>query len=116
MNFNKATGILTGALCMILGVMIIHDPKMSLGFYQIKSGFNVPVGIAVIILGAFFIWTDVIKPRKENLICPTCEELFRCTESLGDKCPKCRTKLEPLEGFYKRHPELKAKKGQKDKN
>ena len=90
MNFDKATAILAGTLVMILGGKIIYNPKLYTFVYQRQfdlTGFNVPLGIAVIIFGAFFIWIDVIKPKKGNLICSKCEELFRWTESLEDKCP-----------------------------
>jgi len=57
MNFDKATAILAGTLVMILGGKIIYNPKLYTFVYQRQfdlTGFNVPLGIAVIIFGAFF--------------------------------------------------------------
>jgi hypothetical protein len=44
----------------------------------------------------------------EDHICPECERVFLKGEN-PDKsmCPDCKFVLEPLEGFYARHPELK---------
>ncbi|WP_031484447.1 hypothetical protein [Maridesulfovibrio frigidus] len=44
----------------------------------------------------------------EDHICPKCERVFLKGEN-PDKhmCPDCKVELEPLEGFYDRHPELK---------
>ncbi len=113
MSFKKASAIFTGVLVIFWGGMTIHHPKWYSFVYHREfdlTGFNIPIGIALIISGVVIIWIDVIRPRKDNLICPKCEELYRWKKSLGDKCPKCGTILEDLEGFYERHPELRYKR------
>nr|WP_321260332.1 hypothetical protein [uncultured Pseudodesulfovibrio sp.] len=42
-------------------------------------------------------------------ICPKCETAVDFRNVGNHTCPKCQTELEPLEGFYERHPELKDK-------
>ncbi len=44
----------------------------------------------------------------ENTICPDCGKVYIVGSGpTDDICTKCSVKLEPLEGFYARHPELK---------
>jgi hypothetical protein len=113
MNLDKAGAILTAAIIIILGGKIIYHPRWYAWFRQREidlTGFNVPFGIALVVMGFCILWIGVIKPRKENLICPKCEDLFRWSDTLGDKCPKCGAGLEDLRGFYERHPELRYRR------
>jgi len=41
---------------------------------------------------------------KQDYICPKCEEIVEYNETKDIKCPVCATKMEPLKGFYERHP------------
>ncbi|WP_291329997.1 hypothetical protein [Desulfovibrio sp. UCD-KL4C] len=59
---------------------------------------------------------DASKELQEATICPKCQTPFGVGLGLGlgvkkdsnhKFCPRCKVKLEPLNGFYKRHPELK---------
>ncbi|SDK48799.1 hypothetical protein SAMN05660337_0611 [Maridesulfovibrio ferrireducens] len=55
---------------------------------------------------------STIKDRGLGLytdhICPNCEQVFLKGEKPNNNlCSKCKVQIEPLEGFYKRHPELK---------
>ncbi len=61
-------------------------------------------------LGLLLVWYGTIGHRlryntKKGLkICPSCQNLWP-----NDKqnCSSCNAPLEPLEGFYERHPKLK---------
>ncbi|SMF23549.1 hypothetical protein [Desulfovibrio gilichinskyi] len=69
-------------------------------------------GLLCIIYGIFSQKTN--NELQEATICPKCQTPFGVGLGLGVKkdfqhefCPQCKVKLEPLNGFYKRHPELK---------
>jgi predicted amidophosphoribosyltransferase len=48
------------------------------------------------------------KKRSEPItVCPHCETALPLAEARDGMCPRCGTPMEPLEGFYARHPELK---------
>ncbi len=56
--------------------------------------------------------------NSQGLICPVCEKsfspgIFRTPKN--KLCPNCKIKLEPIEGFYDRHPELKEDTNEKSK-
>ncbi len=40
-------------------------------------------------------------------ICPQCETASSFAEVRNKMCPQCNIKMEPLDGFYDRHPEMK---------
>ncbi len=66
--------------------------------------------------GLFFIFLGLLykfpkKYHEEGLICPKCLTpygLGRAPKS--GKCKDCDVELEPIDGFYDRHPELRDKK------
>jgi hypothetical protein len=80
--------------------------NMYIGYGDTKT----PIGILAIIIGVLLCINAIFgKWKKPQVyICPECEEIV---ERSGDEvfCPKCGTKMEPLKGFYERHPELKGK-------
>ncbi|WP_163350129.1 hypothetical protein [Desulfovibrio sp. JC010] len=50
------------------------------------------------------------KVSSVDMICPKCETTFTAVRIPANKaCAKCGLLLEPLKGFYDRHPELKDK-------
>lgn len=53
----------------------------------------------------------ILKKHKKpaTYICQRCERTITFYNYGDGFCPKCKNKLEPLEGFYERHPELKDK-------
>ena len=70
-----------------------------------------PVGYSMMAVGCFLlIYTTFGKwQNTTTYICPKCEETVEDIEGKDIYCPKCGTKMEPLKGFYERHPELKGK-------
>lgn len=50
--------------------------------------------------------------ERENyyIICPKCLKVYQRFDVYEKKCPKCLVGVEPLKGFYERHPGLKSKK------
>ncbi|WP_281760653.1 hypothetical protein [Pseudodesulfovibrio nedwellii] len=74
--------------------------------------FHVEAGIGIAIIGVFMFIMAFRKDQRdyaEVFICPKCETALPFAEVPNEICPKCQTELEPLEGFYERHPELKDK-------
>ncbi|QJT08873.1 hypothetical protein [Oceanidesulfovibrio marinus] len=43
----------------------------------------------------------------EMMICSTCEQTIIAYKAQDGRCPHCGGELEPLDGFYERHPELR---------
>ncbi|WP_170830296.1 hypothetical protein [Maridesulfovibrio ferrireducens] len=86
-----------------------------------------PVGLAgrwtMTIIGLILIGYSLFyKPKLpnkmvelEDTICPKCETTFGIGEApKNELCPNCKDLLEPLKGFYDRHPELKNIKSDKN--
>lgn len=66
------------------------------------------VGYVLIPFGLLLLIEAVIaKDTDEASMCPHCNEA-RHWKLKGKPCPECGTTIEPLEGYYERHPELKA--------
>ncbi|NDV24971.1 hypothetical protein [Desulfovibrio sp. JC022] len=46
--------------------------------------------------------------KEEEMICPKCQKVYMAGQAPANaSCESCGITLEPLEGFYDRHPELK---------
>ncbi|SDK73738.1 hypothetical protein SAMN05660337_1044 [Maridesulfovibrio ferrireducens] len=104
--------VIAYALIIILGAWPTKIP------YYIKGHEVGPLGRWALVTFGFFILGCVFfyKPSKkrkmftkqEKSICPMCEKVFMLGQAPKDQnCPKCTYPLEPLKGFYDRHPELK---------
>ncbi|WP_291329655.1 hypothetical protein [Desulfovibrio sp. UCD-KL4C] len=70
--------------------------------------------VGLIAIGCAFFYRKPKNSKKvgyyENTICPQCGKVYIVGSGPPyDVCTKCTVKLEPLEGFYTRHPELKEK-------
>jgi len=84
------------------------------GGWSHHYGFSVPneVGILFVIFGIMLILYGLFKkcvPENEAskfIICSECSKTFYAKDIPDQKCPKCNAKLEDMEGFYERHPEL----------
>ncbi len=50
------------------------------------------------------------RDYKETFICPRCETALPYGEVAEEVCPECGAAMEPLKGFYDRHPERKEKR------
>ena len=60
--------ILMGVILIFLGIKIIIHPR----FYDFKgeyfnlTGYNVPLGLFMVVLGILFIWTELRRKRKNK--------------------------------------------------
>ena len=69
------------------------------------------VGTGFSIVGILFIFAafrGMKRDYKAMYICPKCEAVHPYAEVKDEVCPVCEAKMEPLKGFYKRHPERKG--------
>lgn len=106
---GRSNEIFLGLLFIILGFFYYRYE------WSFRTGFPVPraTGILIIFVGIFSISYGLIKKVdsskyvKELLICPKCKCIIKTLKSSVLICPDCKTVMEDLEGFHKRHPELK---------
>jgi hypothetical protein len=104
-----------GISLIAFGVMIIHTPKFKRPFYAGYfdfTGFSVPLGVVLIIVGGVCLWISVPKKGRNvspsYLICPKCQAVCQAGDVRASECSVCRVELEDLKGFYKRHPDRKS--------
>ncbi|WP_432735885.1 hypothetical protein [Maridesulfovibrio sp. FT414] len=78
------------------------------------KGFAVPGFVGWIELGVAAAFAILGFRAEQNpyeaqiTICHKCQTVYSPQETPNDsKCQNCQCPLEPLEGFYERHPELK---------
>ncbi len=60
--------IVFGLLLIYFGIEISIDPKVYSPIYDFQfdfTGYNIPLGIAMIVLGVAFIWTEVKKKLRK---------------------------------------------------
>lgn len=100
-----------GGINLLLGYKIATTPYWCDAHWPFCwdwSAYNVPLGAIVAIIGVFMFIIAFRKGqmRRPVLMCPKCEKPYSL--SLKTRiCPTCSSDLEPLDGFYERHPELK---------
>ena len=91
---------------------ITSDPTMP-GLWSVEIDlrpFQIPMSIVSLGIGGYSLWLSVSQKRQKEdgyWICPKCEKIGSRSELMRDKCPGCHHTMEPLMGFYERHPELK---------
>lgn len=100
-----------GVVNLAWGVMTILSPTACwYGYCWDQSAYNIPLGIGISLLGLAMLLLSCRKGQrdyKKVFICPHCETALPLAEARDGMCPRCGTPMEPLEGFYERHPELK---------
>jgi len=109
---NKGSFVF-GSLLIFVGSLILFNPKVKrafvLGYFDL-TGFNIPFGVLVIVVGLVCIWLSLAtKAQPKHLICPKCQNVQTSLESETLKCVTCGIELENLKGFYDRHRDLKDK-------
>lgn len=72
-----------------------------------NTGVNRTIGPLIILIGIFFIYFSFNGKKVPFSICKDCLESYDDREVIDNKCKICGDDLEPLEGFYDRHPDLK---------
>ena len=111
---NKFFLSILGSSLIIFGFGIVMDPKFydsKHGFQYDFTGFYLPFGGFLILIGSLILWSALRKKAKDFeeklLICPKCKTPFNQKDITDGQCPRCEVPLEDLKGFYERHPELK---------
>ena len=106
----------TAILCGLISI------SLGWGYYKygwdFRTGFPIPrsTGILLIFIGIFFITFGLLRKidlkefNELYLKCLNCGKILRVEEAKDFICPHCFNKMEELEGFYDRHPELNQKK------
>ncbi len=64
---EKILPILLGVILIFLGIGIIFDPKFysyKFDYYFDFSGYNIPFGIFMMVVGVLFIWTTFKRKAK----------------------------------------------------
>lgn len=115
MTSDRAFAILAGGLVTFLGYVV----SLEGGFYSSKYGRYFEFGRlswfyggVLILSGLALIWVG-IRPKNKGsrksstMVCPKCESPYDVRKHRATTCDTCDVSLEPLKGFYDRHPELK---------
>ncbi|ACS78201.1 hypothetical protein [Maridesulfovibrio salexigens] len=93
-----------------------HADVYSRGMQVSLSGRWLGAGFGLcIILGGLLYEFPKKKYHEQGTICPKCQTPFGVEHGRAPKngkCPDCDVKLEPIDGFYDRHPELKDEKNE----
>ena len=110
MMIERIMFLIGGISCCGLGYLVITQG----GWRDIKSGtfiiygnMRTPVGVIFFISGLFLVIYAVTKKELKSFICPKCDEVVESNKMKNIECPGCHHKMEPLEGFYERHPDKK---------
>lgn len=99
-----------GCLTIWLGVhYYIHQWDSRYGF-PISKGAGVVLSIfGVLILLYGLIRRNIPKSYDDDfVICLDCRASFYAKEVSENTCPNCNGRIENVEGFYDRHPELRT--------
>ncbi|MDD5452107.1 MAG: hypothetical protein PHT49_09470 [Desulfovibrionales bacterium] len=102
-----------GVVFTVFGVLIMMEKGFLYFGEFIKLGeTTIPVAIVSFIIAGLNIWLGIRKKtariyEQEYLICPECKEVYTSDKVPDCRCLKCNAQLEPLSGFYDRHPKLK---------
>ncbi|MBI9111613.1 hypothetical protein [Maridesulfovibrio ferrireducens] len=123
---NKLKSIFTKFVIGLFGIILIlwSMPLSELDITTIRgqhiglTGRWTMTAIGLIIIGYSVFYKPKLPSKMvelEDTICPTCETPFGIGEApQNELCPRCKVLLEPLKGFYDRHPELKDIKSEKN--
>eukprot|EP01022_Parablepharisma_sp_SALTPOND_P032517 TRINITY_DN850_c1_g1_i1.p2 TRINITY_DN850_c1_g1~~TRINITY_DN850_c1_g1_i1.p2 ORF type:complete len:289 (+),score=-1.33 TRINITY_DN850_c1_g1_i1:114-980(+) len=114
-NRGRIVLVITGAICIAYGLITLYEPM----YFSPKFGIVIDVSEVKYVISALCfsigvasIWLYIRSPRKDasavtTMICVQCQVPHLPDGKVYKVCPKCGGRLEPIEGFYERHPELK---------
>lgn len=115
MTSNRILAVLAGLGSLFLGHTVITER----GFYGYTYGRYFEFGRlswfyggVLILSGLALIWVG-IRPRNKDsrksstMVCPKCESPYDVRKHRATTCDTCNVSLEPVEGFYDRHPEVR---------
>lgn len=110
----KLGTIIFGLIVVCWGASIILSPvhySSQFNAYFDFTEIRWPLGGFLIVLGGWFVWSGFrqkdMSYLKETYMCVKCKQPLWCEDVLDLKCPECGRDLEPIKGFYDRHPELR---------
>lgn len=112
---NRLVFAVLGIVTALNGFNIMKRGSWCSSYYNYCTdfmGYHVPFGIFLIIVGLFIILASAFGKRyagEDILMCAQCNKPYERKNTQNHMCPKCHVELEPLDGFYDRHPELKDK-------
>lgn len=110
---SRATGMGVLLFFLLLLAEKTGSPKSRLpGLSLDELDERVPF-LATVSLGAILLFTLIgllVGSRFRERICPGCEQVVMEGITFDKICRKCNLPLEPLKGFYDRHPELRKSK------
>ncbi len=99
--------LLGGLVILILG----GDQRYGGAVYHGWS--RIFYGLSFLVAGCVLMYVSLRKLkytwRKGEIIviCPRCESLYEKSALNDQLCPHCNIPMEPLKGFYDRHPEFR---------
>lgn len=109
---NRLFAFIIGSWLVVIGLFLV------IGREVYSRGIRLEYGKADILVGCIFLAVGILifiyalRTKEKDfedkfMICPKCKEPFDKADVPNSHCPKCNTKLEALDGFYDRHPELR---------
>jgi len=113
--------LILGVACLVAGLTILLlGGDQRYGGREFIGWERIDYGIPFLILG--FVLTrysmrklslSIGASSASTFVCPKCGTPYEGS-GIGQFCPKCKIKLEPLRGFYKRHPEHSSESSEDD--
>lgn len=102
----KWMAVLAGVSIMLLSIFTPPGTP-AYGELPVSEHENWVWGGLAFLLIWYGIWGHRLRyhAKKGLKICPSCQKQY--PEASKALCPSCNASLEPLNGFYERHPELK---------
>lgn len=108
---SSVLNILFGALLMINPEYCVDAACVDLGLI------GEPLGFVFLLIGIVFLWlslTRIASLADMKVICPQCEGAWNGWDLAELRCPNDGSELEPLDGFFDRHPERRGKGNSKN--
>jgi hypothetical protein len=101
--------ILGGCILGVLSVQIPPGTMRAYGELPVPEQAKWVWACLGLLLVWYGIWGHRLRYNKKagSRIIPTCQKLVMDNKQV--KCSDCNALLEPLDGFYERHPEFKEK-------
>ena len=107
---HRFTQIMAGIVLPLMGLFVIlvpvnHGERFN---YDLSGSMKWFVGATFIILGLSILRMALKNKNKiRNNICPKCQTVSPVDTVDAALCIKCNILLEDLDGFYKRHRDLR---------
>ncbi|QJT08874.1 hypothetical protein [Oceanidesulfovibrio marinus] len=106
--------LLISFIILFIGIMIFCNPEWYndyRGIFYDFSNLRILASSTFVIVGLIGIVTSFRalnrdSQKNEMMICPECQQTITVYTAQDGRCPHCGGELEPLDGFYERHPEL----------